>query len=81
MWEKHRKLVRDALLKVETDCKQSLFSVFHPFIALKCFQMGGQFHLGSNQKKQCELSFYCAVYDAADMWCCAQKASVTGWHK
>lgn len=29
------------------------------------FSNGGQFRLGSNQKKQCELSFYCAVYDAA----------------
>lgn len=29
------------------------------------FSNGGQFCLGSNQKKQCELSFYCAVYDAA----------------
>lgn len=45
------------------------------------FSNGGQFHVGSNQKKQCELSLYCAVYDAADMWCCAQKASVSGWHK
>lgn len=80
MWEKHRKLVRDALLKVETDCKLSLFSVFHPFIALKCFQMGVNFTLDLTRKSN-ELSFYCAVYDAADMWCCAQKASVSGWHK
>lgn len=50
MWGKHRKLVRDALLKVETDCKRSLFSVFHPFIALKCFQMGVNFNLDLTRK-------------------------------